>query len=116
MRFGATCNFTPSVLMVDRRVEGVIVMWAESDHFHVENVAVRPRRHGEGLGTALLAEAERAARAARQDEIRLYTNEAMTENLDYYPRRGFVETHRVVEDGYRRVYFSRAVDPADAEL
>ena len=33
----------------------------------------------------------------------------MTENLDYYPRRGYVETGRGVEDGYRRAFFSKTV-------
>jgi hypothetical protein len=42
-------------------------------------------------------------------EIRLYTNEAMTENLDYYPRRGYRETHRATQDGYQRVFFSKAL-------
>lgn len=49
---------------------------------------------GSGAGGALLAYADEAARAAGRSEIRLYTNEAMTENLEYYPRRGFAETHR----------------------
>jgi hypothetical protein len=40
-------------------------------------------------------------------EVRLYTNEAMTENLDYYPRRGYRETHRATQNGYRRVFFSK---------
>lgn len=36
-------------------------------------------------------------------------NEAMTENIDYYPRRGFVETHRATDAGYYRVYVTRPV-------
>jgi hypothetical protein len=42
-------------------------------------------------------------------EIRLYTNEAMTENLGYYPRRGYRETHRATQNGYRRVFFSKVL-------
>jgi hypothetical protein len=34
----------------------------------------------------------------------------MTENLAYYPRRGFVEIGRRVEDGFRRVYFSKQLN------
>lgn len=34
----------------------------------------------------------------------------MTSNLDYYQRRGFVETHRATADGYHRVYFCKSVD------
>jgi hypothetical protein len=42
-------------------------------------------------------------------EIRLCTNEAMTENLDYYPRRGYRETHRATHNGYQRVFFSKVL-------
>ena len=45
--------------------------------------------------------------AGCHDEIRLYTNTMMVENIDYYPRKGFVETHRATDAGYERVYFSR---------
>lgn len=34
---------------------------------------------------------------------------AMAGNLAYYPRRGYVETHRAVHDGFRRVFFRKAV-------
>lgn len=33
----------------------------------------------------------------------------MTENLDFYTKRGFEETHRAIDDAYRRVYFRRTV-------
>ena len=88
---------------------GVIVMWPEADHLYVDNVAVLPETQGTGLGATLLGEADAEALRSGHDEIRLYTNEKMTANLGYYLRRGFVETHRVDEDGYRRVYFSRRV-------
>jgi len=55
----------------------------------------------------LLAFAEEQARALRLAEIRLYTNEAMTANLAYYPRHGYTETHRAQEDGFRRVFFAK---------
>jgi hypothetical protein len=48
-------------------------------------------------------------RRLRLPEIRLYTNEAMTENLAYYPRRGYTETHRAAEDGFNRVFFRKPV-------
>jgi hypothetical protein len=40
---------------------------------------------------------------------RLYTNAAMTENLAYYPRRGYIETHRAAQDGFHRVFFRKPV-------
>ena len=45
------------------------------------------------------------ARELGQSEVRLYTNEVMTENLAYYPRRGYVETHRDEVNGFHRVFF-----------
>ncbi len=33
----------------------------------------------------------------------------MTQNLAYYPRRGYVETHRAVHEGFHRVFFSKDV-------
>ena len=90
-------------------VAGVIVMWSEEDHWYIDNIAVDPRRHGQGVGSVLLESAEQAARLADHGEMRLYTNVAMTSNLDFYPRRGFVETHGAVQGGYRRVFYRRPV-------
>ena len=45
--------------------------------------------------------------------MRLYTNEAMTENLSFYPRHGYRETGRAVQDGFRRVFFSKTVGNDD---
>jgi len=60
----------------------------------------------------LLDLAEQHARRLRLSEIRLYTNEAMTENVAYYARHGYVETHRAEQDGFRRVFFRKPVAPA----
>lgn len=47
--------------------------------------------------------AERMARAAGSQAIRLYTNEVMTENAALYGRLGYVERHRAVQNGFRRI-------------
>jgi hypothetical protein len=44
------------------------------------------------------------ARRLGLSALSLYTNAAMSENLAVYAHLGFVETHRVVERGYNRVY------------
>jgi GNAT superfamily N-acetyltransferase len=62
-------------------------------HLLLENIAVTPSAQNMGLGSRLLRLAERHALAMGLPEIRLYTNEAMTGNLGYYPRRGYQETH-----------------------
>ena len=99
------------VLVEDGELVGTIEVRAEEDHLFIGSVAVRPDRQGDGLGKVLMAFAE--SRAARADlpEIRLYTNEKMWENLAFYGRLGFEEVHRKLEDGYRRVYLRKRVDP-----
>ncbi len=98
-----------SVAEVEGHPVGVIVMGPERDHLYVDNIAVDPTSQGLGVGGLLLRHADDTGRAAGLDEIRLHTHESMTANLDYYPARGFTETHRATEDGYDRVYFSRVV-------
>jgi N-acetylglutamate synthase-like GNAT family acetyltransferase len=89
------------------RVVGLLVLEPAEDHLLLENVAVLPQAQGLGVGSRLLQLAEEQARAHGLREIRLYTNEAMTENLGYYPRRGYRETHRATQDGFRRVFFAK---------
>ncbi|MCP5366488.1 MAG: GNAT family N-acetyltransferase [Hyphomicrobiales bacterium] len=90
-------------------VAGYVVMFAKPGAWFVENVAVDPVRHGTGLGRALMGHAESAARAAGHGRLTLYTNIHMTENLAFYPRLGFSETHRVTEDGFDRVYMEKVL-------
>ena len=61
------------------------------------------------MGTALIADAEATARGQRLPQLRLYTNAAMAENLTYYPKVGFEETHLEHQDGYERVFYRRSV-------
>jgi ribosomal protein S18 acetylase RimI-like enzyme len=93
----------------DHHVVGLLVLQRREGHVLLENVAVAPRAQGQGVGRRLLALAEEEARRQGLPEVRLYTNEAMTENLDYYRRHGYRETHRAVTDGYLRVFFTKVV-------
>jgi ribosomal protein S18 acetylase RimI-like enzyme len=95
---------------VDRaEVVGMIVLQDVGDHLLLENVAVLPRAQRRGIGSQLLRVTEAIAADRGLRQIRLYTNELMTENLDFYQRHGYVETHRGEQDGYRRVFFAKAV-------
>ncbi|MEQ8603053.1 MAG: GNAT family N-acetyltransferase [Marivibrio sp.] len=75
----------------------------------IETIAVAPSLQGRGLGRRLLAAAEADGRAAGARIATLYTNAAMTENLDFYPRRGYRETDRRREDGFERIYFEKSL-------
>jgi GNAT superfamily N-acetyltransferase len=90
-------------------VRGVLVLVPFPGHLLVENLAVRPVFQRHGIGSRLLAFAEARATELGRAEVRLYTNERMTENLRYYSARGYRETGRAVEDGYARVFLSKSV-------
>jgi GNAT superfamily N-acetyltransferase len=99
------------VAVDDDMVVGLAVLVPQQDHLLLDNIAVSPSAQGHGVGSRLLALAEEHARRHGVSEVRLYTNEAMTENLAYYPQRGYVETHRAEQDGFRRVFFRKLVTP-----
>jgi len=94
----------------DGRLVGVLVTEPQHDHLHIETIAVAPASQGTGIGGRLLQHAEKEARALEVSELRLYTNAKMTENLKYYPRRGYRRVARRTEDGFDRVYFSKRLD------
>jgi len=103
------CDGVVNVAERNGDIEGVIVFWAETDHVYIDNIATPETSRGSGVGQALLSCAEEHTRAVGHSEIRLYTNVAMAENLGYYDRRGFAETHRSGDSGYERVYFSKRI-------
>jgi len=94
----------------DGQIAGFAVLVARPGYLLLENVAVLPAAQGRGIGARLLALAEEHARSLGLGEIRLYTNEAMTENLAYYARHGYAETRRGEQDGFLRVFFRKPID------
>ena len=98
------------VLFDEGGISGIIVLIPEERAMLLDNVAVRPDAQGRGHGRTLIGFAERMARERGLGAIRLYTNEAMTENVALYGRMGFVETHRAEERGFRRVYMTKRLD------
>jgi ribosomal protein S18 acetylase RimI-like enzyme len=97
------------VAVENGRVVGLAVLVAQPDHLLLENVAVLPAAQRRGIGARLLTLAEDEASSLHLSEIRLYTNEAMTENLAYYARHGYTETHRAEQGGFRRVFFRKCL-------
>jgi N-acetylglutamate synthase-like GNAT family acetyltransferase len=95
------------VLSDEEGVRGILVMMPQGRCMFVENVAVDPRSQGRGLGHMLMAFVEQQARKEQLDEIYLYTNELMTENLFFYQRLGFTEETRRMHHGYRRVFLRK---------
>ena len=92
------------VLESEGVIQGILVLVPQERSMLLDNIAVSPGAQGLGYGRALLEFAERGALDAGYESIRLYTNEAMVENIALYSRIGFVETHRIKEKGLRRIY------------
>jgi len=93
-------------------VAGVLVVRDTPPALFLESVAVAPALQGRGIGRALVEHAELLAAERRLAAVELYTNARMTENLQLYPRLGYVEVDRRHQDGYDRVFFRKPVAPA----
>jgi ribosomal protein S18 acetylase RimI-like enzyme len=86
---------------------GILVLEETTDGLLLDNIAVAPDQQGKGHGRTLLEFAEAQAVRRGWQEIRLYTNALMTENIALYGRIGYVETARVTEKGFDRVYMTK---------
>jgi len=86
---------------------GLVVLRKEVDHILVSNIAVAKNRQGQGFGRQLLDYADLVARSDNIEELRLYTNELIHENLSFYARLGWEEYDRAEKDGYRRVFMRK---------
>jgi ribosomal protein S18 acetylase RimI-like enzyme len=89
------------------RIIGVLVLEQTDEAFLLDNIAVAPHAQRGGHGRMLIAFAEAEGRRRGYSEIRLYTHVLMTENQALYRRLGFVETGRVTEKGFDRLYMTK---------
>ncbi|WP_165357486.1 GNAT family N-acetyltransferase [Sphingosinicella sp. CPCC 101087] len=99
------------VLAIGDDVGGLIVLRTEADHLLVSNVAVAKAHQGRGFGRGLLDHAERRARQQGIDDLRLYTNALMHENLAIYAKLGWEEYDRREQDGFHRVFMRKRLAP-----
>jgi ribosomal protein S18 acetylase RimI-like enzyme len=97
------------VLEDAERIAGILVLEETPAGMLLDNIAVLPEYQGKGIGRALLEFAEAEARQCGFGAIHLYTHALMTENIALYSRIGYVETRRVTEKGYDRVYMTKRV-------
>jgi GNAT superfamily N-acetyltransferase len=94
----------------DSKVVGSILLSDPGDDsIKVNNLVVDEAAQGRGYGKLLMGFAERVACERGREALTLFTNEKMTENLVLYPKMGFAEVERKVEDGYSRVYFRKGL-------
>jgi GNAT superfamily N-acetyltransferase len=97
------------VLERDGAIVGLLVLEPAADHLLLDNIAVDPLQHGKGLGKRLMTFTEVEARRQGYDRVVLYTNEVMVENIARYLRLGYVESKRVLDRGYHRVYLRKTL-------
>lgn len=95
----------------DSKAIGSIVLLAgdNSDAVQINNLVVDVSAQGKGYGKLLMRHAEDFARQRGRKALELYTNVKMYENIVLYPKLGFEETGRRVEDGFERVYYRKEV-------
>ena len=89
----------------------VLGLIAGDGHLMVENIAAAAAKQGGGIGRGLMAFAEAEALRQGLHEMRLYTAEAMQENIGLYGRLGYVETERMTVIDIPRVYMSKRLTP-----
>jgi GNAT superfamily N-acetyltransferase len=87
---------------------GLIETVDEGDRLLVENVAVAPDRHGQGIGTQLMALADDIARASGHGRLRLFTNGRFEANIQLYQRLGYaIDGEEPIDGGMVRVNMSK---------
>jgi len=85
-------------------IVGYLCRWFVADEIHVLNVAVHPQYRRLGLGTMLLDEAMREARAAQAEAVTLEVRRSNQAAQRLYAAFGFEEV------GVRRNYYGRGED------
>jgi ribosomal protein S18 acetylase RimI-like enzyme len=88
-------------------IVGALVLKKFDGYILLDNVALLPEYQGRGFGKQLIAFAEHYSSENNYDEIRLYTNVKMVENIKFYHKLGYLEYSRREGDGYERVYFKK---------
>jgi len=99
------------VAVEDGAVLGLAALMRHGEVLEVDLLCVHPDQQKRGIGRALLAEAERIARAGSFARIELHTAAMFGHLLRLYAGAGYVETHRAPPphgaDAHERVFFAK---------
>jgi ribosomal-protein-alanine N-acetyltransferase len=88
----------------DAQIVGHLCRWFVADEIHVLNLAVHPQYRGRGIGSVLLDEAMREARAEGAEAVTLEVRRSNVAARRLYAAFGFEEV------GVRRNYYGRGED------
>lgn len=97
------------LLYIDGQFAALIETIAEPGFLMIENLAVLPEFQGRGLGCRLMARAERRAAELGCQEIKLYTEKLMVENVNFYVWLGFEVEREVDFMGDKSVLMKKAL-------
>ncbi len=101
-----------TVLEQHGKLVGVLVCSMSDDHLLIRTVGIATERQGAGFGTRLIDFAEKLAKENAINVLRLYTNEVMTGNVEFYQRLGFSESDRKGPAGNQVIYMMKVLDHA----
>lgn len=106
----AAHNYLIDLLYRNDELVGLIEMHPESDHLHIQNIAVSPTFQGRGYGRSLLSHAEKVARSLGFEEVRLSTNRRWTDNVRLYEHFGYrIDREEMEQLRGTIVYMSKAI-------
>jgi len=101
-----------TVFEENKVVSGYAILIIDDQRALLDNIAVDPGFQRKGIGRRLVDDVEREAVLRGYHHLELYTNVVMTANVRWYEAHGFVETKRVTEAGFRRIYMMKDLKPA----
>jgi ribosomal protein S18 acetylase RimI-like enzyme len=93
----------------DDDVVGVLVLVPEESHLMIYSVAVDPKHQHRGIGRKLMALSEQEALRQGYDQVQLYTNVKMTENISIYSRLGYLITKREDTPEFSRIHMAKGL-------
>lgn len=91
------------------QIVAILILVLKKTYLLLDNIAVHPDFQKNGLARYLLEAAEIKAQKLGYEEIQLYTNEKMINNIQIYTHIGYSELARKKESGYSRVYFRKKI-------
>jgi ribosomal protein S18 acetylase RimI-like enzyme len=95
------------------RLDGVLILETDGEALLIWSIAVAPKARQTGLGSRLLAHAEKRAHELGLGHLTLYTGEKLGRNITWYTRHGFRITRLETLPDRTIVHMSKAVARMD---